>query len=175
MHSAQPAATRLPNPVSTLCPSQRLQLSPASPAAPAYMPTCTCLCNTHPFPDLTTAGPTGQGWLPKDLNSGRLDLFFVWLGALMAANLALFLWVALRYEYKAVEHVRRVAAPPVSGAGLLSINSAHLKGASPSCPGHLCVFSWAPGLMELQLTFNASMTDVHGGLHWPNLAYLGMV
>ena len=46
-----------------------------------------------PPPAPRPAGPTGQGWLPKDLNAGRLDLFFVFLGALMAANLLLFLWV----------------------------------------------------------------------------------
>lgn len=54
--------------------------------------------------------PAGQGWLPKDLNQGRLDLFFLCLAALMLLNLLLFLWVAARYEYKAVEH-RRVVLP----------------------------------------------------------------
>ncbi|PSC75608.1 NRT1 PTR FAMILY -like [Micractinium conductrix] len=54
--------------------------------------------------------PSGQGWLPKDLNQGRLDLFFLCLAALMFVNLLLFLWVAARYEYKAVEH-KRVALP----------------------------------------------------------------
>lgn len=29
----------------------------------------------------------------------------------MAANLALYLWVASNYEYKAVEHVKRVTLP----------------------------------------------------------------
>ncbi|KAI7840664.1 hypothetical protein COHA_005685, partial [Chlorella ohadii] len=55
--------------------------------------------------------PVGEGWLPKDLNHGRLDLFFLLLAGLMAANLALYLWVAARYEYKAVEHVKRVTLP----------------------------------------------------------------
>ncbi|KAL4443298.1 hypothetical protein ABPG75_011035 [Micractinium tetrahymenae] len=54
--------------------------------------------------------PAGQGWLPKDLNQGRLDLFFLCLAALMFLNLLLFLWVAARYEYKAVEH-KRVVLP----------------------------------------------------------------
>ncbi|GAB4818682.1 hypothetical protein N2152v2_005728 [Parachlorella kessleri] len=58
--------------------------------------------------------PTGQGWLPKDLNEGRLDLFFLLLAALMALNLLLFLWVAMKYEYKAIEHVRRVAVRPTA-------------------------------------------------------------
>ncbi|PRW50755.1 NRT1 PTR FAMILY -like [Chlorella sorokiniana] len=55
--------------------------------------------------------PLGEGWLPKDLNHGRLDLFFLLLAGLMAANLALYLWVAANYEYKAVEHVKRVTLP----------------------------------------------------------------
>ena len=42
---------------------------------------------------------------------GRLDLFFLLLAGLMAANLALYLWVASNYEYKAVEHVKRVTLP----------------------------------------------------------------
>lgn len=57
------------------------------------------------------ADPAGLGWLPKDLNAGRLDLFFLVLGALMALNLLLYLRVASQYEYKAVEHVRRAVAP----------------------------------------------------------------
>jgi hypothetical protein len=39
--------------------------------------------------------PEGAGWLPKDLNRGRLDLFFLCLAALMLFNLLLFLWVRL--------------------------------------------------------------------------------
>ena len=70
------------------------------------------LSTLHP-----AAGPTGQGWLPKDLNEGRLDLFFLLLAVLMALNLLLFLWVAMKYEYKAIEHVRRVAVRPVSWDG----------------------------------------------------------
>ena len=31
--------------------------------------------------------PQGLGWLPKDLNAGRLDLFFLLLGSLMVLNL----------------------------------------------------------------------------------------
>jgi len=53
--------------------------------------------------------PHHFGWLPKDLNRGRLDLFFVVLGVLMVINLGLFVWVAMAYEYKVVEHVKRVA------------------------------------------------------------------
>lgn len=64
--------------------------------------------------------PQHHGWLPKDLNLGRLDLFFVVLGVLMVINLGLFVWVAMAYEYKVVEHVKRVApkrgAPPIPPA-----------------------------------------------------------
>jgi len=59
--------------------------------------------------------PEGDGWLPKDLNKGRLDLFFLFLSGLMFVNLALFVWVAASYEYKTVEHVKR-AAPRIPSA-----------------------------------------------------------
>eukprot|EP00891_Asterochloris_glomerata_P003785 jgi/Astpho2/3785/Aster-04319 len=54
-----------------------------------------------------TAHGGRQGWLPDDLNLGRLDLFFLFLGGLMALNLLWFLWVARSYEYKEIEHHRR--------------------------------------------------------------------
>lgn len=47
---------------------------------------------------------TGVQWLPNDLNKGRLDLFFLFMMTLMLINVAIFLAVALSYEYKAVEH-----------------------------------------------------------------------
>ncbi|EFN56879.1 hypothetical protein CHLNCDRAFT_144528 [Chlorella variabilis] len=50
-------------------------------------------------------------YLLVGLSEGRLDLFFLCLAALMALNLLIFLWVAARYEYKAVEHVKRVVLP----------------------------------------------------------------
>ena len=53
--------------------------------------------------------PKGLGWLPKNLNLGRLDLFLLLLAVLMAANLLHFIWVAIGYEYKVVEHVKRAA------------------------------------------------------------------
>lgn len=47
---------------------------------------------------------TGVQWLPNDLNKGRLDLFFLFMMALMIFNVMIFLVVAFSYEYKAVEH-----------------------------------------------------------------------
>jgi dipeptide/tripeptide permease len=63
--------------------------------------------------------PFGFGWLPKDINKGRLDLFFLVLGGLMVINIMHFVSVALKYEYKAVEHIKRVAPRrlPSSGPG----------------------------------------------------------
>ncbi|KDD71865.1 hypothetical protein H632_c4265p0, partial [Helicosporidium sp. ATCC 50920] len=55
--------------------------------------------------------PEHQGWLPKDLNRGRLDLFLLLLAACMVLNTAVYLWVARRFEYKAVTHQARIAAP----------------------------------------------------------------
>lgn len=56
--------------------------------------------------------PSGTGWLPKDLNEGRLDLFFLFLGGLMVLNFIIFLYVSMSYEYKTVEH-KRTAAPRI--------------------------------------------------------------
>jgi peptide/histidine transporter 3/4 len=46
----------------------------------------------------------GTNWLPRDLNAGRMDLFFFALAGVMGINLVIYIWVALGYEYKAVEH-----------------------------------------------------------------------
>eukprot|EP00955_Chlamydomonas_euryale_P013729 148078-Chlamydomonas_euryale.AAC.1 len=43
---------------------------------------------------------TGSAWLPKDLNQGRLDLFFLLMMVLMVANTAAFVAVAINYQYK---------------------------------------------------------------------------
>lgn len=61
---------------------------------------------------VTQPGDGGPGWLPKDLNNGRLDLFFLVLGGLMFVNFLMFLVVACRYEYKAVEHISPAAPRP---------------------------------------------------------------
>jgi len=50
----------------------------------------------------------GESWLPRDLNKGHMDYFFYALAVLMVLNLGWFLIVAMRYEYKAVEHKRHV-------------------------------------------------------------------
>ncbi|KAG1658754.1 hypothetical protein FOA52_000867 [Chlamydomonas sp. UWO 241] len=59
---------------------------------------------------------TGTQWLPKDLNQGRLDLFFVLLMVLMIANSLAFLAIALQYTYKNVEHVHPTHRVHSSGA-----------------------------------------------------------
>ncbi|EFJ40034.1 hypothetical protein VOLCADRAFT_70090, partial [Volvox carteri f. nagariensis] len=59
----------------------------------------------------------GRQWLPRDLNNGRLDLFFVFMAALMAISTASFVVVAMSYTYKQVEHKRHVVQPRVSGSG----------------------------------------------------------
>jgi len=52
-----------------------------------------------------TQRPDGTGgWLPRDINKGRLDLYFVLLAVVMAVNTLLYLVVACKYEYKEVEH-----------------------------------------------------------------------
>ncbi len=43
----------------------------------------------------------GAGWIPDNLDAGRLDAFFLLLAALMALNTLLFVWVCRRYySYK---------------------------------------------------------------------------
>jgi peptide/histidine transporter 3/4 len=79
---------------------------------------------------LTDPTAAGGGWLPKDLNLGRLDLFFLLLAGLMTLNLAFFLWVAMAYEYKTVEHAVRVYRPSVTKPVLTTEPSLRL----PSAP-----------------------------------------
>lgn len=57
---------------------------------------------------------TPDGWLPNDLNHGRMDLFFLLLAGLMAVNSLLFWLVARRFEYKKLVKPR-VAAPKQRG------------------------------------------------------------
>lgn len=52
-----------------------------------------------------TSGPGGTGgWLPQNINDGRLDLYFLLLAGIMAINTLFYLVVAYNYEYKEVEH-----------------------------------------------------------------------
>jgi hypothetical protein len=69
------------------------------------------------------------------LVQGRLDLFFLCLAALMALNLALFLWVAARYEYKAVEHVKRLVLPR-------SLQASSCSSAADQSACKACLRSW---------------------------------
>ena len=84
--------------------------------------------------------PLGEGWLPKDLNKGRLDLFFLVLCVLMVVNLIHFVSVAMKYEYKAVEHVKRVA-PRTTTVGRPSASS---PGGAPPRPRTAPMPSTAP-------------------------------
>jgi peptide/histidine transporter 3/4 len=92
--------------------------------------------------------PARLGWLPKDLNAGRLDLFFWAMAALCLADLAAFLWVAASYEYK-VDVVRPAVAavappaaarpppgarPPAAPLAAAAASRAHPR-ASPSMYG----------------------------------------
>jgi len=44
------------------------------------------------------------GWLPRDINYGHLDKYFLLLAGAMAVNTMFYLVVACNYEYKEVEH-----------------------------------------------------------------------
>ena len=78
----------------------------------------------------------GAGWLPADLNAGRLDLFFWAMAGLAAVNTGAFVAVASRYVYKDVPHRRGragVAAAAAAGGGLTP--SAAAAPRPPASPG----------------------------------------
>ncbi|PWA70482.1 major facilitator superfamily protein [Artemisia annua] len=53
--------------------------------------------------DHVTRKVSGKSWFGKDLNSSRLDYFYLFLGAITAANLCVYVFVARRYSYKNVQ------------------------------------------------------------------------
>jgi len=57
----------------------------------------------------TTAGGR-PGWLPDNLNQGRLDLYYTVLVLLSAANVLFFLLVAHSYQYKQARSRGRAGA-----------------------------------------------------------------
>ncbi|MEW5319134.1 MAG: hypothetical protein WDW38_010304 [Sanguina aurantia] len=52
---------------------------------------------------------TGTQWLPRDLNQGRLDLFFLLMAVILSLNILAFALVARKFEYKAIEHRHVIA------------------------------------------------------------------
>lgn len=46
---------------------------------------------------------SGKSWFGKDLNSSRLDYFYLLLAGIVAANLGIYVFVATRYSYKNVQ------------------------------------------------------------------------
>ncbi|KAG2425090.1 hypothetical protein HXX76_013999 [Chlamydomonas incerta] len=82
----------------------------------------------------------GRQWLPRDLNDGRLDLFFLFMAFLMAASTAAFVAVAMSYTYKAVEHKRHMVVPTQATPGAGRVSSSGLPqsgepGAAGGWPG----------------------------------------
>ncbi|GJW10097.1 NRT1/ PTR family 5.6-like protein [Tanacetum coccineum] len=53
--------------------------------------------------DHVTTKVSGKSWFGKDLNSSHLDYFYLFLGAITAANLCVYVFVARRYSYKNVQ------------------------------------------------------------------------
>lgn len=70
----------------------------------------------------TTAGGR-RGWLPDNLNRGRLDLYYTVLVLLSAANLLFFLVVAHYYQYKKVRGPELV--PPTKHQSHALLASSH--------------------------------------------------
>ncbi|VAI80763.1 unnamed protein product [Triticum turgidum subsp. durum] len=50
--------------------------------------------------DRTTRASVGKSWIGDNLNDSHLDYYYVFLLVLSVANMALFVWVAMRYKYK---------------------------------------------------------------------------
>ncbi|VAI79908.1 unnamed protein product [Triticum turgidum subsp. durum] len=50
--------------------------------------------------DRATATTTGGSWIGDNLNDSHLDYYYAFLLLLTVANMALFVWVAMRYRYK---------------------------------------------------------------------------
>ncbi|KAD3068381.1 hypothetical protein R6Q59_017605 [Mikania micrantha] len=53
--------------------------------------------------DHVTTKTSKKSWFGKDLNSSRLDKFYMFLAAITAANLCVYVFVASRYSYKNVQ------------------------------------------------------------------------
>ncbi|KAI3742205.1 hypothetical protein L1987_59885 [Smallanthus sonchifolius] len=63
--------------------------------------------------DHVTTKASGKSWFGKDLNSSRVDYFYLLLAAITAANLFVYVFVASRYSYKNVQK-RTVVAVAVA-------------------------------------------------------------
>ncbi|KAM0072687.1 putative proton-dependent oligopeptide transporter family, PTR2 family proton/oligopeptide symporter [Helianthus debilis subsp. tardiflorus] len=59
--------------------------------------------------DHATTKVSGESWFGKDLNSSRIDNFYLFLAAITAANLCVYVYVASRYSYKNVQKKTEVA------------------------------------------------------------------
>ncbi|MFS8032741.1 putative proton-dependent oligopeptide transporter family, PTR2 family proton/oligopeptide symporter [Helianthus anomalus] len=59
--------------------------------------------------DHATTKVSGESWFGKDLNSSRIDNFYLFLAAITAANLCMYVYVASRYSYKNVQKKTEVA------------------------------------------------------------------
>ena len=102
----------------------------------------------------------GAPWLPKDLNKGRLDCFFLLTAALMAANALLFAWVASGYEYKSLEHKRAVA--PAAGAAAEAGAAAGVEGAAARAAAQQAGGGGGGGLLAQQLAAAAAAAAASG-------------
>ncbi|KAL8208500.1 hypothetical protein R6Q57_007912 [Mikania cordata] len=59
--------------------------------------------------DHTTTKVSGKSWFGKDLNSSRLDHFYLLLAVITALNLCVYVLVTSRYSYKNVQRKTQVA------------------------------------------------------------------
>ncbi|GKE75074.1 NRT1/ PTR family 5.6-like protein, partial [Tanacetum coccineum] len=59
--------------------------------------------------DHVTRKVSGSSWFGKNMNSSHVDYFYLFLGAIAAANLCVYVFVARRYSYKNVQKKPDVA------------------------------------------------------------------
>ncbi|XBI13396.1 protein NRT1/ PTR FAMILY 5.1-like [Aegilops tauschii subsp. strangulata] len=65
--------------------------------------------------DRTTRATVGKSWIGDNPNDSHLDYYYVFLLVLSVANMALFVWVAMRYKYNGAMGTPEAEAEMVAG------------------------------------------------------------
>jgi hypothetical protein len=73
---------------------------------------------------VTAAGESSTPWVGNDLNASRLDRYYAFLAALAAANLAAFLALSCRYNYRA-EAAEEIEVAHQAGTGAADAARVH--------------------------------------------------
>eukprot|EP00775_Hariotina_reticulata_P008543 gene8543-8726_t len=118
----------------------------------------------------------GTPWLPKDLNYGHLDYFLLLCAGLMLVNTLLFVAVANKYEYKAVEHMLLVQVPDVEDQEQPQLQQHPALGLPvlppSSPPAGTAISINATATRRSQYHYAAAAADEDGGLYSRSLAFV---